>query len=140
MVSTPDEITDKSPMSFIMSVLANKSSAIKPLLSFSEVFDVKQKTAVQRLGAAKSKRKYIRTGCMLWSSITKRQGHKKINTQVKKSLYNWIIQHPQVVQSPMAKNCPKVSIDGHYEKQMVPKLLLQVYGKELHSIMVSQPE
>ena len=35
---------------------------------------------------------------MLWSSITKRQGHKKINTQVKTDIYDCIIQNPHAVQ------------------------------------------
>ena len=77
---------------------------------------------------------------MLWSSIPNRKGHKKINEQVKKYLYNWILQHPQVVQSPIANDCLKVPIDGPSELQLVPKLLLQVSVQELHNIMVIPPE
>ena len=77
---------------------------------------------------------------MLWSSITKRKGHTKINAQVKKSLYNWILQHPQVVQSTTSNGCLKFSIDGPSETQLVKKMLLQVSARELHNSMVIPPE
>ena len=67
----------------------------------------------------------------------KRKGHSKINEQIKKSLYNWIIHHLQVVQSPIANYCRKVKIDGYTEPQLVPKLLLQVSVIELHNNLVS---
>ena len=37
----------------------------------------------------------------------------KINHQIKKSLYNWIMHHLQVVQSPIFNDSLKVNIDGH---------------------------
>ena len=44
------------------------------------------------------------------------------------------------MQSPIANGCIKVSIDGHSEPQLVPKLLLQFYIQELHNIIVIPPE
>ena len=44
------------------------------------------------------------------------------------------------MQSPISNDCLKVSIDGHYEPQLVPKVLLQVSVWELHNIVVSPPE
>ena len=64
---------------------------------------------------------------MLWLIIPERKGHTKINEQVKKYLYNWILKNPQVVQYPISNDFPKFPIDGHSEPQLVPKLLLQVY-------------
>ena len=57
-----------------------------------------------------------------------------------KSLYNWITNHPQVLQSPIVNNCMKVNIDGHTEPQLVPIFLLQVSVLELHNRCVSYPE
>ena len=37
----------------------------------------------------------------------------KISEETRKSLYNWIIHHPQVVQSPIANDFLKVKIDGY---------------------------
>ena len=51
-------------------------NAMKLLCQFSETLGVKSKTAVRRLCAAKSKRKAIISGIMLWSSITNRHVHK----------------------------------------------------------------
>ena len=59
---------------------------------------------------------------------------------MKKSLCNWILQHPQVVQYPIENACLKVSIDGHSATQLVLKLLLQVSFQELYNITVSTSE
>ena len=58
---------------------------------------------------------------------------------LKKCLYNWIINHPQVVQSPVFKNVLIMNIDGHTRAQTVPKLLRRVSVRELHNIFVSDP-
>ena len=65
------------------------------------------------------------------------KGTSEIDEQIKKSLYNWIMHHPQVVQSPISNDCLKVNIDGHTEPQLVPRLLLKVYVRELHNNRVS---
>ena len=99
-------------------------------------FSMSKKTDVCLVSADKSKRKAIRSGSMLWSSILNRKGRTKINSQVDKYLFNWIIQHPQVVQSPIVNKCLKVFIDSHFGPRLVPKLLLQVSVGELHNRMV----
>ena len=58
---------------------------------------------------------------------------------MKKSLYIWIINHPQVVKSPIVNDCPKVNIDCYTKPQLVPKWLLQVSVRELSNILVSDP-
>ena len=45
------------------------------------------------------------------------KGNSKINNQINNSLYNWIVRHPQVVQSPIFNDCLKVKIDGHTRPQ-----------------------
>ena len=77
---------------------------------------------------------------MLWSSITNRRRHTKINEPFKKICYNCILQHPQVVQSPIFNDCLKVSIYFHSEPQVVPKFPLQVSVWELHNSKASPPE
>ena len=67
----------------------------------------------------------------------KRNGHSKINEQIKSNLYAWITRHPQVVQSPISNDCLKVMLDDQTEPQLVPKLLLQVSIRELHNSLVS---
>ena len=68
-----------------------------------------------------------------------RKGHSKINEQIKRNLYTWIIRNPQVVQSPISNDCLKVMLDDHTEPQLVPKLLLQLSVRELQNILVSDP-
>ena len=67
----------------------------------------------------------------LWKKKEKK--HSKINEKIKRNLYTWITRHPQVVQSPISNDCLKVVLDDQSEPQLVPKLLLQVYVRELHS-------
>ena len=69
----------------------------------------------------------------------KRKGHSKVNDQIKRNLYAWITRHTQVVQSPISNDCLKVMFDDQTEPQLVPKLLLQVSVRELHNILVSDP-
>ena len=57
---------------------------------------------------------------------TKAKRKLKFYEQIKRSLYNCIMHHPQVVQSPNVNDFLKVKIDGHTEPQLVPKLLLHV--------------
>ena len=52
-------------------------------------------------------------------------------------MYTWIKRHPQVVQSPISNDCLKVVLYDQTEPQLVPKLLLQVYVRELHNSLVS---
>ena len=61
----------------------------------------------------------------------------KIKGQINKSLYNWIMHHPQVVQSPLTNDFLKVEIYGYTEPQLVTKYLLQVYVRELNNNLVS---
>ena len=73
----------------------------------------------------------------LWKK--KRKGRSKINEQIKHNLYTWIARNPQVIKSPISNYCLKVVLDYHSEPQLVPKLLLKVYVRELHNILVSDP-
>ena len=95
------------------------------------------KTAYRRFGAARSKCKAIKYGNTPWALKQKQKGHSKISEEIKKYLYNWIIHHPQVFQSPIANDCLKVKIGGYNEPQLFPKLLLHVYITELHNNLVS---
>ena len=66
MFSTPEYFTENSPISPIQYVTEKKPSAIISLPHFYEALDVKHKTDVCRLGAAKSERKSIRSVNTCW--------------------------------------------------------------------------
>ena len=67
------------------------------------------------------------------------KGNPRINNHIKRSLYNWIINHQKVLQSPILNDSLKVNIDGHNRPQIYPKLLLQVSIRERHNSIVSEP-
>ena len=85
---------------------------------------MKNKTATCPVGASKSMRKSIKSGTKPLALRPNQNENLKINDQIRKSLYNWIMHHPQVVQSPVFNDCLKVNINGHIEPQLVPKCLL----------------
>ena len=58
---------------------------------------MRKKPATCRFGASKSKRKSIKYGTTQWALKQKRKGNSKIDEQINKSLYNWIMHHPQLV-------------------------------------------
>ena len=139
LLSTPEGFTDKSPNVHMTSSTVKKPSASKSLCLFTNILDVKPKTTKRRFVAAKSKRKAIKVGNILWTKKTKRKGHSKINGQIKSNMYTWITRHPQVVQSQVSNDCLKVLLDDKTEPQLVPKLLLQVSVRELHNSLLSDP-
>ena len=100
---------------------------------------MKKKTAILRVGATKSKRKEIKAGTMQWKLKPKQRGNLTIKYQINRSIYNWIINHPKVLQSPIFNYCLKVSIDSHTRTQNFPKLLLHMYVRELHNSLVRDP-
>ena len=120
----------KSPMTFLYLPWYQNQSRNHVLenhcVFFTNILDVKKKTANCWVGDAKSKRKAIKYGNTPRGLKQNQKGNSKINEQINKSSYNWIIHNPQVVQSPIVNDFLKLNIDGHTEPQLVPKYLLQV--------------
>ena len=104
---------------------------------FTNALYVNKQNAYRQVGAAKSMRKTIKYENTPWGLKKNRKQHSKISEEIRKSLYKWIIHHPQVVQPPIANDCLKMKIDGYTELQLVPKLLLQVSVREFHNNLVS---
>ena len=100
MVSTNEGFTNKSPISTMKLTPVNKPSARKSLCIFTDILDVTKKNDIRQVGADKSNRKTSKPGTTPWTLKPKRKGNSKINNQINKSLYNCIMHHPQVVQSP----------------------------------------
>ena len=97
MVSTPEGFTNNSTRSPISPTPVKKPINRKSLCLFTNILDVKKKTATHRVISNKSKRKLIKYGTTLRALKPKRKGNSKINDQINKYLYNWIMHHPQVV-------------------------------------------
>ena len=62
MVSTPDGVTDNSPNVPMTSTPVKKPSARKSLCLFTNILDVKPKTAKRRIVSAESKRRAMKVG------------------------------------------------------------------------------
>ena len=62
-----------------------------------------------------------------------------MNDQIKRNLYPCITRHPQVFQSPISNDCLTVIFDDQTEQQLVPIFLFQVFIRELHNSLDSDP-
>ena len=113
MVSTPEGVTDNSRNVPLTSTPVKKPSAWKSLCLFTNILDVKPKTAKRRIVAAKSKLRAMKVGTSQWTKKIKRKGNSKINEQIKRNMYAWITRHRKVVQSPISNDCLKVMLDDH---------------------------
>ena len=77
LLSTPEGVTDNSHNVHMTSSPAKKPSASKSLCLFTNILDVKPKTAKRRFVTAKSKRKAMKVGNNIWTKKTKRKGNPK---------------------------------------------------------------
>ena len=68
MVYTPEDVTDDNTSLPITSSLVKQSSARKLLCLFTNILDVKKKTAKHRFGAAKLKCRSMKVGNSLWTN------------------------------------------------------------------------
>ena len=76
ILSTPEGVTDKSPNVTMESTTVKKPSARKPVGLFTNILDVKPKTAKRRFVAAKSKRKSMKLGNSPWTKKKTRRAFK----------------------------------------------------------------
>ena len=77
MVSTPELFADNSPRYPMTQTPVKKSTAIKSLCIFTNILDVKKKSAICQVGADKFKRKAIKSGTTSWPLKLKRKLNSK---------------------------------------------------------------
>ena len=94
MFSTPEVFTNNSTIYPMTPTPVKKPSARNSLCLFTNISYVKNKTAIRRVGAAKSNHNEIKPVNRPWILKPMRKGNSKINDQINKSLYNWIMRHP----------------------------------------------
>ena len=73
MVSTPEEVIYDSPNVPMTPTLVKKTSARKSLCLFTNILNVKKKTAKRRIGAAEYKRRAMKVGNSLWTNKKKQK-------------------------------------------------------------------
>ena len=77
---------------------------------------------------------------MLWYSIQNQRRIKQLFHVFKKALYNWILHYIQDVQSSIANDYLKLSMDGSAERHLVTKLLFRLLVRYLNKTMGISPE
>jgi hypothetical protein len=76
-----------------------------------------------------------------WSRVKARLGHSKVTPIIRQKLHEWILDHPHVIDSPIAKDCLWIKDPEAPEgRKRVGKLLLEISVRELHNDLVDTPE
>ena len=88
LVYTTGVFTNYIPISPMKSTTVKKPSARKSLCLFTNILDVKKKTATCQFGASKYKGKAIKYETSPWKLKHNRKGNSTINDKIKKSLCN----------------------------------------------------
>ena len=79
MIPTPEGFTNNRPRYPMTPIPIKKPSTIKSLCVFTNILDVKDKTAISQVGAAKLKYKSIKAGTSPWELKQKLKRNSKIN-------------------------------------------------------------
>ena len=77
-----------------------------------------------------------------WSIITHRKGYNTKQSSLNASLFEWVLNHPHVIASPIYKDTVIVNVpngNGEFTKERVGKLLLEISVRELHDDMMKDP-
>ena len=77
-----------------------------------------------------------------WSIISQRHFYNTQQSNLNTCLFDWIINHPHVIPSPIARDTVLVKVptnDGGFTKERVGKLLLEISVRELHQDLIRPP-
>jgi hypothetical protein len=76
-----------------------------------------------------------------WSTGRSRKGYSKVTKEIQVSLRKWILEHPDVVESPIVNDTLRIWNPLSKKKdQIVPKQLLQISVRELHNDLLKPVE
>ena len=95
-------------------------------------------TSKRRQRAAEAKRVKLtaREKGISWSQVRARKGFRKVTETMRQALHQWILDHPRVVQSPIANETIKVLNLETGLKERATKLLREVSLRELHNDLI----
>ena len=74
-----------------------------------------------------------------WSLVEARKGYTKITSAVKAALHAWVLNHPRVVNSPIANETLLVKNPATGEVERVSKLLGEISIREMHNDLIALP-
>jgi hypothetical protein len=75
-----------------------------------------------------------------WSRVKPRKGFTKITPEIREKLNQWILGHPQVIQSPITNDTLLLPDRETGVVMRVPKLLIEISIRELHNDLIESPE
>ncbi|MCP4913590.1 MAG: hypothetical protein GY909_10760, partial [Oligoflexia bacterium] len=81
----------------------------------------------------------LQTGGTIFSQVVKSKGWTKVNKELEENVISFIVNHPNVVQSPIMNDFVLVKDkEDPTIVNKVPKLLLQLSIRELHNDLIEQ--
>jgi hypothetical protein len=106
-----------------------------------KAFGLKKTTGYRLLKKMKVKHSDLRNegAGVLWAAVQKRKGYSKVSPELRGKLYEWFLNHLQVIQLPIANDTLLLKDpDDANTKIRVGKLLLQIPYQELHNDLLSE--
>ena len=103
------------------------------------------KSSARRLIIKANKRRCILTNSekkTTWSIISHRNRYNTQQKALNSKLFDWIINHPHVISSPIPRDTVLVNVpqpNGTVIKERVGKLLLEISVRELHQDLLKSP-
>ena len=77
---------------------------------------------------------------IVWSSVQSRKGYSKVSPALREKLYDWILKHPEIINSPISNDTILIrNPTNANEKIRVGKLLRNISIRELHNDLMAEP-
>ena len=103
------------------------------------------RSSARRLVIKAKQRRMILTNAekdTTWSIVSHRQKYNTQQNSINLALFEWIVNHPHVISSPIHRDTVLVNVhrpNGDVVKERVGKLLLEISIRELHQDMMKPP-
>jgi hypothetical protein len=68
-----------------------------------------------------------------WSTVKKKKGQRKVTEPMRRALHTWVLNHPNVVDLPIARDTLFIKDPETGVKKRTGKLLLEILVQELHN-------
>ena len=132
--------------SFVEAVLVAQAPSaesvnVPPLNARARATGLPLSTGKKRIKEATVKRALLMGGEteLSWACVKERQGHSEITLAVKELLHAWVLNHPRVVNSPIANETLLVTNPQTGERERVSKLLREITIREMHNDLIALP-
>ncbi len=121
--------------SVFVSIADSPTSNKVALRARAKMLGLPQTTARRMFTTAKLMRARLKNldESISWSTVKKKKGRSKVTEPMRRALHTWVINHPNVIDSPIARDTLLIKDPETGQKKRTGKLLLEISVRELHN-------